>query len=69
MENKQHILKLLFICLQETRAGEDITALYLQEDHDSEYVRITYQNGFHKFVNVTADSGIAMLRDILKEVD
>ena len=69
MENKQHILKLLLICLQETRAGEDITGLYLQDARDAEYVRITYQNGFHKFVNVTADSDIAMLRDILKEVD
>lgn len=69
MENKQHILKLLLICLQETRAGEDIIGLRLVSDGYKEYVQISYSTGFGRMVNVTADSGIAMLRDILKEVD
>lgn len=66
MENKQHILKLLLICLQETRAGEDITGLYLQDARDVEYVRITYRNGFHKFVIVTPDSGLSMIHSVVE---
>lgn len=67
MENKQHILKLLLICLQETRAGEHISGLQLWSDnYSNEFVRIQYQNGWHEDVNVTADSGLAMIHSVVE---
>lgn len=67
MENKEHILKLLLICLQETRAGDNIIGLDLRYDnYSNEFVRIQYQNGFHQDVNVTADSGLAMIHSVVE---
>ena len=67
MENKEHILKLLLICLQETRAGEDITGIEIRRDnYSNEFARITYQNGFHQDVNITADSGLAMIHSVVE---
>lgn len=67
MENKEHILKLLMICLQETRAGEDITGMnILTASNNSEWVQIWFKTGFHSDVNVTADSGLAMIHSVVE---
>lgn len=67
MESKELILKLLWICLQETRACWDITGIELRRDnYSNEFARIRYQNGFHKDVNVTADSGLAMIHSVVE---
>lgn len=68
MENKEHILKLLLICLQETRAGEDIIGLQFRSvpKYEEEFVDICYSNGFSEQVNVTADSGLAMIHSVVE---
>lgn len=67
MENKEYILRHLLICLRETRAGGNITGLSLWTDNYShELVRIQYDNGWHQDVNVTADSGLAMIHSVVE---
>lgn len=67
MENKEHILKLLLICLQETRAGEDIAGMYYQvESYYSEWVYVWYKNGARIKICVTACSGLAMIHSVVE---
>lgn len=69
MENKKEICSLFLKALQATRGGEDLTALdYRKTEDGEEWVLMTYKNGYQKAVCVTADSGTALMKDILKEV-
>ena len=73
MENKQRICNLLLEALQATTHGKPVTALrYTREDeHDplsEEQVEIVYNNAWGKTVCVTADSGLAMIKDIMNAV-
>lgn len=54
------------ILLKQTRAGKDIKDLYLDEKQDE--VLIAFENGYSKKVNIEADSGIAVIRDVLKQL-
>lgn len=63
-ENKKEIVIRLGILLKATRAGDDIEMLALSEDEN--FVTIIWENGYRKNVSVEADSGIAMIRDIIK---
>ncbi len=63
MEDKQKICDLLCKALQATRDQEDLQELLFHPD--SEMVSIVYENGGTS-VNVAMDSGIAMIRDILR---
>lgn len=68
MENKQEILNLLLKALQATRAGYDVTAL--KYDVDEEAVYVDFLSGPNaRRINVAMDSGIAMIRDVLKCID
>lgn len=62
-EDKQKILNLLVPALQATRDQADLTALEYDAEH--ELVKVRYTGGT-KTVNVALDSGIAMIRDVLK---
>lgn len=62
-ENKQEILIRLGILLKVTRAGEDIKVLRLSEDEN--FVTIVWENGAEKKVYVEADSGAALIRDVM----
>lgn len=65
-EDKQTILNLLLPCLQATDNLWDLVALtYIEE---VECVRADFKNGGWKRVNVAADSGTAMIQDILKVI-
>ena len=55
MENKQHICDLLTETLRATRDQADLKR-----------IRFDYEGGGHRSVNVSLDSGIAMVRDILR---
>ena len=66
MEDKQRICDLLCNTLQATRAGHDIKAIWY--DAVKETAAIVYNNGFERIVNVAADSGAAMIRDIMNFV-
>ena len=60
----QRLLKLV----QATRAGADVVDIeYFGNDHtDDAHVDITWANGSVKRVDVTCDSGIAMIKDVLR---
>ena len=64
-EDKQAILNALLPALQLTRAGKDVVKLIY--DKDTEKVWIDYVGGIDA-VNVRADSGAAMLVDVLRTV-
>ena len=65
-EDRLKILSLLYDLLQETRAGRNISELSYHVDDNWEYVKIRFEKGGHKIVDVTADSGISMIRDVLR---
>ncbi len=68
-ENKQHICTLLCAALKATRDQHDLTSLTYQDiGQDQSRVIVTYDGGGSRTVNVSLDSGIAMIRDILKAI-
>lgn len=62
-ENKKEIVIRLGILLKATRAGNDIKTLVLSEDEN--FVTIIWENGYRKDVCVEADSGVALIRDVM----
>lgn len=69
-ENKTLIVQSIFNTLKTMRAGQDIASMrYEGSEGYEEFVIIEYANGRAQSVCVTADSGIAILRDILKKLD
>lgn len=70
MENKRKICELLLQTLQATDKGRDIVSLEYctNEFTDDAHVDVTYAYGYIKRVDVTADSGFAMIRDIIDKI-
>lgn len=69
MENKQQICNLLCETLRATRNHSDIVELkYDRVTSDLELVHVVWMGG-RKTVNVSMDSGSAMIRDIMKSID
>ena len=70
-EDKQKICDLLLPAIQATREGSDVTALRYVYNHcgQMETVTIHYQNGSYEHVYVTGDSGVTMIRDIMRKID
>lgn len=62
-EDKQAICDALCKALQLTRSGSDISEI--RYNAEGEYVTVYYTTG-HININVAFDSGMAMIRDILK---
>lgn len=71
MENKQQlILDALCSALQLTRDQADLEALrYKEISPDEQRVIATYDGGRHREINVSLDSGIAMIRDVLRAIE
>lgn len=68
-EDKQEICDLLCKALQATRGHYDLLQLaYEKAENGSETVSIIWEGGFQT-VNVSMDSGTAMIRDIMKNID
>lgn len=70
-ENKSEIIRALIPVLQLTRNLEDLTDLEYQIDPDVsgiEVVIATFRNGHRKVVDVTMDSGTAMIKDVIKGI-
>lgn len=65
MENKQLICDYLTLALQETRGAHDL--LSLNYDPEKEVVVGTFAGGI-RVCNVAADSGCAMIRDIMRQL-
>lgn len=67
MEDKQMICDKLVEALQLTRQYEDLQSLiYLRRGEDHETVTALFTQGNTKEINVSMDSGSAMIRDILR---
>lgn len=66
MEDKQKILDLLLPTLQATRYFYNLEALEYEDK--TETVKATFRNGYTKSANVGCDSGIAMIRDVIKQI-
>lgn len=64
-ENKSEIVQRLKELLQVTRAGSGIRDLIL--DGQEKCVTIVYECG-SKQVDVTGDSGIALIQDVMKRI-
>lgn len=68
MEDKREICSLLAKTLQATREYDDAVGIIYRKDPDGEEkVFVHFANGV-KTADVTGDSGIAMIRDILKAI-
>lgn len=65
-EDKQRICSALAPVLCLTRHLDDLVSLHY--DPKTEKVEATFLNGSVKRVNVAADSGIAMIRDIIQQI-
>ncbi len=69
-ENKELICKELAKVVRLTRAGADIANIVYKRYTDCEEEAIIYYtNDYIKKVNVSMDSGIAMIRDICKAIN
>lgn len=66
-ENKQAICNALWHCLIQTRNQHDLQAL--KYDPKNEWVTACYTNGISIIINVAIDSGVAMIRDIMRYMD
>lgn len=66
MEDKQKICDLLLHALQATRNLFDLVKLTYSAEE--EVVIAEFTNGYSKAVNVSMDSGTAMIRDIAKRI-
>lgn len=61
-ESKWMIVHYLYDALTWPRAGENVKELVLSRDEKT--VEITFYGGSKKYVDVEADSGIALIRDV-----
>lgn len=66
MEDKQKICSLLVPALQATRNLSDLVDLKYNEKNET--VTAHFLNGAQKRANVAADSGTAMIKDIVKQI-
>ena len=67
MEDKQKICNELLSTLQQTRGFYDLVSLKYENEDVHELVVATFDNGYQKTANVTADSGTAMIIDIIAQ--
>ena len=80
-EDKQLICDKMLELFQVTRHFHDLESLkyfynwdkenkcHINEEFPvTEYVVVTFNNGYKKYVNVSIDSGIAMIEDVLKGI-
>lgn len=69
MENKNEIVKKLERLLQETRMYRDLESLrYVTLEDCSERVVAVFADGRIRRVDVTADSGISLICDVLRNI-
>ena len=65
-ENKEEIVQKLFEVLRITKAGSNLIAMEYEEEIYDEYVILTFDKGYRRIVDVTADSGKALINDVLR---
>ena len=68
MENHQVICTFLCVTLRQPRQYRDLESLDHVQKGEERYVIARFVNGGYRKINVTADSGIAMIKDILEHL-
>lgn len=68
-ENKHEILVALVLTLKRTRAYRNLIDMYLEQNSSGDYVVCKFTDCAIVSIDVSADSGIAMIRDILKGLE
>lgn len=69
MEDKQKILDLFLPALQATRGLSDLKSLtYSRKSYGDEVVTAEFDSGSTVEINVSWDSGIAMISDVAKQL-
>ena len=69
-ENKETIINCLYQALKFTVAGVGLEAIrYEQLTNGDEIAVLMYDNGYRKSVNISCDSGLALMRDILRAIE
>ena len=70
IEDKQKICDLLLPALQATRDAADLTELEYENDevNQRELVTATFIGGGFRIINVSMDSGTAMIKDIINHL-
>lgn len=66
MEDKGEIIARLKLLLEATRAGGGIEKMELTEDQH--FVVLHWGSGCTQRVNIQADSGVAIVKDVLKAI-
>lgn len=66
IEDKHEICNLLCKTLQATRGGYDILSVTYVKQKDA--VIVLFAGGGVKTINVAMDSGVAMIRDVMKNL-
>ena len=67
-EDKQKILDRLLETLVLTRAGWNLMELEYKRESGLETVTAVFANGTKKRINVSCDSGIALIRDVCRHI-
>ena len=67
-ENKEKVTEKLLEALKYARIGADIKSMEYKKENCDEYVTVTYDNGYSKRINVTADSGKALIADVISNL-
>lgn len=69
-EDKETIINCLLYTLKQTVAGVGLDYIcYEQLNNGDEIAVLMYDNGYRKSVNITCDSGVALMRDILRNIE
>lgn len=67
-EDKAKIAKMLGALLKKTREYEDLESMQYETDGKEEWVIATFKDGYRRRVCVTANSGIAIIRQVAREL-
>lgn len=68
MEDKTAICDVFGDCLRLTRAGDALSFISYEKIGEEEYADMHYKDSHVVRVCITADSGIAIMRDILRNM-
>lgn len=68
MENYQAICNELCRTLRQTREFDELETLEHVQDGHERYVVARFYGGYTKQIRVTMDSGIAMIKDIIRNL-
>lgn len=68
-EDKKEVTNALFTALKTTIEGVDIKEMrYDKLENNRETVTIVYVDEHRKLINVSCDSGIALMKDVLRAI-